>query len=125
MRMPLLPVLLLAAAIAVPADAQVIAPSGPAYRTLPFEHFSPFPPDTVPLRIKPTYWKEGGIIGASVLGGMALLMGALWCGNSDSGSGAPCMPRILLGTALSGGVGFVFGAFIGGMAEKPSLGKVE
>jgi hypothetical protein len=79
--------------------------------------FTAEPADTVARPIKPTYWKEGGVIGAVP---MALFLGWLTHGlcQDPDGGGGECTGA-LVGGALGGGlVGFLAGALIGGQFPK-------
>ena len=62
--------------------------------------FAGEPPDTVPRQIKPTYWKEGGIVGAVLIGGSSAWLGHAICRNSQGGS----CTGALVGGALGGGL---------------------
>ena len=83
--------------------------------------FAAEPADTVARQIKPTYWKEGGVIGAVP---MAVFLGWLThglCQDSDGGGGG--CTRALVGGALGGGLaGFLAGALIGGQFPKHPKG---
>ena len=73
------------------------------------------PLDTVPRQIKPTHWKEGGIVGAVLIGGSSAWLGHAICRNSQGGS----CTGALVGGALGGGlIGFLIGALIGGQFPK-------
>ena len=75
------------------------------------------PPDTVPRQIKPTHWKEGGIVGAVLVGAFGAWLGNEICRNSESGA-ASCTGA-WVGGALGGGLfGFLTGALIGGQFPK-------
>ena len=66
--------------------------------------------------IRPTYWKEGALIGGLPLGlGLAGLAGAL-CRSSDSGGS--CGGAAIGGFLLGGAIGGVIGALIGGQFPK-------
>ena len=73
--------------------------------------------DTVPRKIKPTYWKEGGIIGAIVAGSFLAYLFHGLCASSDSSGGA-CAGALVGGIVLGGGLGFVSGALVGGQFDK-------
>lgn len=79
------------------------------HSTLP----QPKPFDTYPR----THWKEGGVVGAIVLGlaGAFLIHGL--CSDSDTGE-EHCGTRAVGGAALGAGVGFTIGALIGGQFPK-------
>jgi hypothetical protein len=86
------------------------------YQRAPLERFDAMPADTQPMRIRPTHWVEGGIIGGASLGTVGLLLGLAWCGYE--GSDRPCLANALLGAALAGGAGLAIGALIGGLFPK-------
>jgi hypothetical protein len=74
------------------------------------------PSDTVVRRIKPTYWKEGGLVGGVAAGAfLAYLAGGL-CQSSDTGEN--CGGAAIGGAVLGAGVGFGLGALIGGQFPK-------
>ncbi|HEV2085011.1 MAG TPA: hypothetical protein VGR09_08005 [Gemmatimonadales bacterium] len=73
------------------------------------------PSDTVAREIKPTHWKEDGIVGAVLIGGSSAWLGHAICRNSQGGS----CTGALVGGALGGGlIGFLIGALIGGQFPK-------
>jgi hypothetical protein len=73
-------------------------------------------PDTIRRQIKPTHWKEGGLVGALAVGAFGAWFGNEICRNSDTGGGCT---GLTLGGALGGGVvGFLIGALIGGQFPK-------
>ena len=73
--------------------------------------------DTVPRQIKPTYWKEGGLVGAAVAGiPSALLVRELCLYLEYPRTG--CVGETLLGGVIGGGVGFLLGALVGGQFNK-------
>lgn len=73
--------------------------------------------DTVPRQLRPTYWKEGGIVGAAVAGiPSALFAGALCAYLEYPRTG--CVGETLLGGVIGGGVGFLLGALVGGQFNK-------
>ena len=79
--------------------------------------------DTVPRQIKPTHWKEGGLVGALAVGAFGVWLGNEICRNSDTASG--CTGLALSG-ALGGGVlGFLIGALIGGQFPKQPSAPAE
>jgi hypothetical protein len=79
--------------------------------------------DTVPRQIKPTHWKEGGLVGALAVGAFGAWLGSEICQNSDTGSGCT---GLTLGGALGGGVlGFLIGALIGGQFPKQPSAPAE
>jgi hypothetical protein len=76
------------------------------------------PTDTT-MQIRPTYWKEGGIILGGSLFVLGVIVGAGWCGDTDSNSDpGGCWWRVPLGAAFSGALGFGVGALIGGLFPK-------
>jgi hypothetical protein len=75
----------------------------------------PLAVDSVP-EIRPTYWKEGALIGGLTLGlGLGFLAGA-FCSNSDSGGS--CGGATTGGFLLGGVCGGIIGALIGGQFPK-------
>jgi hypothetical protein len=74
------------------------------------------PSDTVVRRIKPTYWKEGGIVGAVAAGAFLAYPAGGLCQYSDSGES--CGGAAIGGAVLGAGVGFGLGALIGGQFPK-------
>lgn len=116
-----LPLLLVVAAPF--ASAQMAA--GPASSVV----FSPRPhralqpaltsvtPDTVRTGIRPTYWKEGAIVGG-VAGGVSIgFLGYVACGLSEQ-PGRNCLGMTLLGGIFGAGLGAIPGALIGGAFPK-------
>ena len=109
--------LVAATAAALPAQALRLGPSAePAWSAVPRGPTKPFDltqamsASTHPRSIARTYWLEGGVIGALVLG--------LWAGTTsrDFCEGrADC--QVFIGV-LSGAVGFVPGALVGGLFPK-------
>ena len=78
----------------------------------------------MPRQIKPTHWKEGGLVGALAVGAFGAWFGNEICRNSDD-TGGGCT-RAVLGGALGGGVlGFLLGALIGGQFPKHPSEPVE
>jgi hypothetical protein len=74
------------------------------------------PADTVARQIKPTHWKEGGIVGALLLGAFGVWFGNEVCRNSEGGGSCA---GALVGGGLGGGlIGFLTGALIGGQFPK-------
>jgi hypothetical protein len=74
--------------------------------------------DTVARRIPPTYWVEGGAIGAVIAGvGVASLAHGL-CRDSDAAEKSNCALALLGGSMLGGAVGFGVGALVGGLFPK-------
>jgi hypothetical protein len=75
--------------------------------------------DTVPRQIRPTHWKEGGMVGALLLGAFGTWFGYEICHETEAGSESGCMARSMLGGAIGGGgIGFLVGALIGGQFPK-------
>ena len=110
----LLAALLTLVLLAVPLVAEAQGEFGSvAYRRPPFERFEIPATDTTPS-IKRTEWKRGGVIGASILGGAALLLAIAWCGSEEQS----CPRGIALGTAAGAATGFALGAFIGGLVPE-------
>ncbi|MEP7226741.1 MAG: hypothetical protein ABI785_05230 [Gemmatimonadales bacterium] len=73
------------------------------------------PSDSV-AKIRPTYWKEGAVVGGAVGAvGFGLMVGAI-CGLSESETG--CTGKALLGGLVGGVVMAVPGALIGGLFPK-------
>ena len=70
------------------------------------------------LDLKPSYWKEGGLIGAGVLGLSGLIVAAEFCGYSDTGDD-DCTLGTIGGAVVGSALGFGVGALIGGMFPKP------
>jgi hypothetical protein len=86
--------------------------ASPAIGPLSPQAFRAEPPDTGVRQIKPTYWKEGGVVGAVVVGtSMTLLV----VGLCREGDGADCHPyQYVLGPLFSAALGFGLGALVGG-----------
>jgi hypothetical protein len=77
------------------------------------------PSDTAPPQIKPTHWKEGGIVGAVLLGVFSIWFFNELCQNTDAGADSGCSAKAVVGGALGGGgLGFLIGALIGGQFPK-------
>lgn len=73
--------------------------------------------DTVARNIKPTYWREGGLVGAVSVGAfMAYFVHAL-CQLDDSIRGS-CAETLVRGGLFGGLVGFGIGAMVGGQFPK-------
>ena len=122
------PLILFAAA---PVQAQAARPDWPPLRDASVAQFYPArvsatsqqlgdAADTTVRVIKPTYWKEGGFIGAVPL---AIATGWLangLCGIDDSATRKSCTTAAVGGAAIGAGVGFLIGALIGGQFYKNS-----
>jgi uncharacterized membrane protein YeaQ/YmgE (transglycosylase-associated protein family) len=121
MRPVILPlILLLTLGRAQTACTQERAPawnSAPAV-VLPHAYVATEDPDPrpVPMPRGNTYWKEGGVIGAVLLGiiGAVLLDGI--CG--DNSAGEHCGTETVGGAVIGAGVGFAAGALIGAQFPK-------
>jgi hypothetical protein len=75
------------------------------------------PPDTVVRQIKPTHWKEGGLVGALVVGVLGAWFGSEICKVAEDGDSG--CAGLIVGGALGGaGTGFLIGALIGGQFPK-------
>ena len=72
--------------------------------------------DTLPRQIRPTHWKEGGLVGALVVGAFGAWFGNEICRNDEVAG--DCTGLILGGVVGGGGVGFLIGALIGGQFPK-------
>ena len=74
--------------------------------------------DTAARDIEPTYWREGGLVGAVSIGAfMGYLVHGL-CQDSDTTRGS-CADELLRGALFGGLVGFGMGALVGGQFPKP------
>jgi hypothetical protein len=77
----------------------------------------------VARQIRPTYWKEGGIVGALAAGAFLGWLADGFCNYSESGGGCT---GALVGGALGGGlIGFLTGALIGGQFPKQPSAPAE
>ena len=81
-------------------------------------------PDTVPKQIRPTHWKEGGIVGAVALGAFGSWFGHEICQNVEDPN-ITCTGAMIGGGLGGGGIGFLIGALIGGQFPKKSSSDVE
>ena len=75
------------------------------------------PSDTAIRQIRPTHWKEGGLVGALLLGGFGVWFGYEICKNSDDTTRG-CTGAVLGGGLGGGVIGFLIGALIGGQFPK-------
>jgi hypothetical protein len=73
--------------------------------------------DTTPRQIKPTYWKEGGVVGGA-LGGVFVATLAYGLCTQSEGNTRHCGFKLLGGAVLGAGAGFGLGALIGGQFPK-------
>ena len=77
--------------------------------------------DTVPRQIRPTHWKEGGLVGALMLGAFGIWFGNEICQETEAGNNSGCTARAVVGGAVGGGaLGFLIGALVGGQFPKHS-----
>lgn len=75
--------------------------------------------DTIVRQISPTHWKEGGIVGAVILGAFGIWFGNEICQETEAGNDGGCAARAVVGGAIGGGgLGFLIGALIGGQFPK-------
>lgn len=112
--------LLLAPGLAASASAQVRAPAwtrAPAV-VLPPAFTAPAAPDPRPIPDPRgnTYWKEGGVIGAVLLGILGAVLIDRICG--DNSASEHCGTETVGGAVIGAGVGFAVGALIGGQFPK-------
>jgi hypothetical protein len=77
----------------------------------------PWPADTVARHISPTYWREGGLIGAGSVGAFMAYFIYGFCQDSDTVRGS-CADELVRGGLLGGLVGFGIGALVGGQFPK-------
>jgi hypothetical protein len=128
MRRHLLWVLLLAMLGAPKAYAQRVAP--PLWRADPPPAFAPSTPTglaglasrevgSAPTTVYPTYWKEGGIVGAILVGLAGAAVAGGLCGSSETNQGG-CTGTTVGGLVVGGLTGFGLGALIGGQFRKQS-----
>ena len=75
------------------------------------------PSDTVARQIRPTYWKEGGLIGGVAASIFVGLFAQGMCAYAE-GSTRNCGLSLITGVVLGGGVGFGLGALVGGQFPK-------
>jgi hypothetical protein len=110
-----------------PAHAQSITwpqlsglTSSPIYQSRPGTEedlqFSRKSPDTLLRQIKPTHWKEGGLVGALLVGALGAWFGNEICRNDEVED--DCTGLILRGGVGGGAAGFLLGALVGGQFPK-------
>jgi hypothetical protein len=75
------------------------------------------PPDTVPRQIKPTHWREGGMVGSLLVGAFSVWFGNEICRYVEDG-GNGCAGFMIRGAIAGGITGFLIGALIGGQFPK-------
>lgn len=78
------------------------------------------PSDTVARQIKPTYWKEGGLIGGVASGIFFALVGHAVCAYQE-GNTRTCGLKLIAGAVFGGGLGFALGALVGGQFSRGPL----
>jgi hypothetical protein len=74
--------------------------------------------DTTRRQIRPTYWQEGGIVGAVVSGGLLGWLGYGLCTTYGSNQNRNCGMSLLAGAVFGGAAGFAIGALVGGQIPK-------
>ena len=74
-------------------------------------------PDTAIRQIKPTHWKEGGLIGGIVSGVLLGVFAQGMCAYAE-GNTLNCGRALIGGVVVGGGMGFALGALIGGQFPK-------
>jgi hypothetical protein len=75
------------------------------------------PSDTVARQIRPTYWKEGGLVGGVASSILVGLFAQGMCAYAE-GNTRNCGLSLITGALLGGGVGFGLGALVGGQFPK-------
>jgi hypothetical protein len=75
------------------------------------------PPDTAVRQIKPTYWKEGALVGGIVSGIFFAWLAHGLC-TYDDGSNRNCGLQLVGGAVFGGGLGFGLGGLVGGQFPK-------
>jgi hypothetical protein len=82
--------------------------------------------DTVARQIRPTHWKEGGVVGAVLLGAFGIWFGNELCQKTEAGQDNGCTAKAVAGGLIGGGgLGFLIGALIGGQFPKHPPGQAE
>jgi hypothetical protein len=107
----------------VPGRAQLPVQSPTPSILLSYGHVGPLHPagptlaDSVPKKIRPTYWKEGALIGGAV---GALLGAAAGYGLCEGGDGTTkhCAGALVLGGVFGAALVAIPGALIGGQVSK-------
>ena len=77
-------------------------------------------PDTVARQIRPTHWKEGGLVGGVVSGIFFAWLAHGLCTYYDESSNRNCGLKLVGGAVFGGGLGFGLGALVGGQFPKGS-----
>lgn len=75
------------------------------------------PPDSIDRDIRPTYWKEGALVGGLVGAAGGAVLGAAICRNSEE-FGKRCTGTAVASGLISGLVLAIPGALIGGQIHK-------
>lgn len=111
-------VLMILAGFTTSVSAQAKAPSGiPISSVSPAFAFSPVGRRVI-IPERRSHWKEGGAIGATLLGIFGFVVGMAWCSDGDS-SGENNYLVTGLGLGLMGaGVGFTVGSLIGAQVPR-------
>jgi hypothetical protein len=92
------------------------AAGSPLYAHVPHA-LSPPLADTLAREITPTYWTEGGIVGAVVIGAFSAFFVHEICTKVE-GQGENCGGKTLLAFPAGGAFGFLIGALVGGQFAK-------
>jgi hypothetical protein len=77
--------------------------------------------DTIPRPIRPTYWKEGAIVGGVVLGLLGAAFGGGMCAYADQRQN--CTGATLGGVLVGSLTGVSLGALLGGQFHKPKASR--